>query len=173
MTLSATGAKVARNTVLIQARVEIENNGHIRLAPQRWDLRLLSVVPARGLPIEAIAQHAINRFDDWPELIASAPAYANNELRFSALRHFRGGGDYQVEPGERDARIFDVLVSCDIRTARLTVAVRKPHEWMEAAERPGGWWWRDRMLIGLGELCAERIGTVQSFERSGAVRNSN
>ncbi len=162
--ISAIGVRLNENAVLVQARVEIENSGQILLEPQEWEVRLLSVVPSRSFPLDAAIQDARDHYDQWPERIAGAPAYFDNELQWSALRRFNGPAEHEIEPGERDIRIFDMLVPCTVATANLTIALRKPRpQWWRPAEPPEGWWWKDRLLIGLSGLCAGEAGVVRAL----------
>jgi len=164
--ISATGVRIDARTALVQARVLIENSGQILLEPQTLDVRLLSVVPHRGVSPAALSDHAAARISEWPAEIDGNPAYSGSELQWNGIRQFVAPATQEIEPGERDVRVIDMVVSCDVRVARLTVQVRKPSpEWWQwwLNEPEGGWWWKDRMLIGLGRLCRGQVGVVRTL----------
>lgn len=164
--LGAIGVRLDPATALIQARVAVENSGQILLVPQVLDMRLLSVVPYAGPPLAELAADAAAHPSAWPEQVANAPAYAGSELRWSGLRQFRVPAAQEIEPGERDVRIVDMIVPCTIRTAQLTVQLRKPSpSWWQwwLSEPEGGWWWNNRLLIGLDRLCEGEVGAVRTL----------
>jgi hypothetical protein len=63
-------------------------------------------------------------------------------------------------------RIVDMVLPCTVRTALLSVQLRKPSpswwQWWQN-EPAGGWWWNDRLLIALGPLCESEIGAVRAL----------
>lgn len=164
--ISATGVRLDGNRALIQARIAVENTGQILLKPQTLDVRLLSVIPHRGLPLAAVAQDAMDHIDQWPAELVGAPAYAGSELQWNGLRQFRAPAVQEIEPGERDVRVIDMVVPCTVGAAKLTVQLRKPSpEWWQwwLSEPEGGWWWKDRMLISLRALCGSEVGVVRTL----------
>ena len=166
--LSATGVRLDERTALIQARVEVENSGHVVLRPPQWDVRLLSIVPSLGAPSAAAAAHARRGVALWPDQLAGAWAYYNGEMRWTVIRQFLGPAVLEIEPGERDVKTFDIFVSCELVAARLTVALRKPDPaWWQRSAPEGGWWWSDRLTFGLADVCAAPIGTVHWLEPEG------
>lgn len=164
VSISATGIKLDAGTVLIQGRVAVENTGQILLEPQMLDVRLLSVIPHGGASAADLALHARSSLDQWPAELGGLPAYNGGELQWYGLRQFRAPANQEVEPGETDVRMIDMVVACDVQVAKLTVQLRKPSPaWWQwwLSEPEGGWWWKDRIVINLVPLCASEIGTVR------------
>jgi len=59
-----------------------------------------------------------------------------------------------------------MVIPCGVEVARLTVQLRKPSPlWWQGwlTEPEGGWWWKDRMLIGLRSLCRGPVGVVRTL----------
>jgi hypothetical protein len=161
--LTAKGVRLDERTALVQARVEIENTGHVVLRPPEWDVRLLAIVPTLGAPVGPAAAHARRGFDRWPEQFGSANGYYNGELRWTPIRRFHGPAILEIEPGERDVKTFDILVSCELRSGRLTAALRKPSlPWWLGGDT-GPWWWSDRLMFSLRNVCEGEIGDVREL----------
>lgn len=165
--IAAKGVRLSGNLALVEAHVAIRNAGQIVLSPREWDVRLLAVVPGYSTPIRAAAADAARDFQAWPDQLEGKPAYFRNELQWTSLRRYSGPAEHEVEPGERDVRTFDFVVPCDVKAAKLTVALRKPEpNWWQSAEAGREWWWKDRLLIGLTGLCDSKAGTVAALGES-------
>lgn len=163
--LDLAGARLDDEAVLIQAKVTIHNRGQILLKPAQWDVQLLGLVPAGGLPVGAAVEAGARFPEEWPSLIGSDAIYsAEGEARWRGLRRYARRADLEVEPGEKDVKLFDFLLPCTVKSAVVSVRLRKPPPtFMWEREPEEGRWWRDRGLVGLAELCAGRPGTVAAL----------
>jgi hypothetical protein len=160
--LEVAGAKLAEGIVLVEVKVTVHNRGQVLVRPARWDVQLLSVAPANGLPVAGAVEAGARMPQGWPKAIGGQPLYsAEGEARWRGLRRYDQPADLEVEPGEKDVKMFDFLIPCSIDAAVVSVRLRKPPPaliWEREDE--GGRWWRDRSLIGLTELCGGETGTV-------------
>jgi hypothetical protein len=163
--LRVAGARLEGDAVLVEAKVTIQNRGQILLRPADWDVQLLAVAPANGLPVEAAVAAGVGLPSAWPARIGSDPLYsAEGEARWRGLRRYAERADLEVEPGEKDVKMFDFLIPCTVRAAVVSVRLRKPPPtFVWESEPEGGRWWRDRSLIGLAGLCAGATGTVAAL----------
>ncbi|MEA2998856.1 MAG: hypothetical protein QOK17_689 [Sphingomonadales bacterium] len=157
--LEARGVHLQAGLALVALRIDIKNGGSTVLHAAQWDVRLLSIVPTK-LPLSSLA--ALGR-DEWPE---SENAYYDQELRWDVLRAFRGSDDHAVEPGESDIKAMDFIVPCTYPVLRATAALKRPQargreERLERTfneDTSDDWWWKDRALIDLQELCRKPVG---------------
>jgi hypothetical protein len=163
--LDVAGARLEGDAVLVEAKVTIHNRGQILLKPAQWDVQLLGLVPANGLPVAAAVEAGGRLPEEWPALIDAQPLYsAEGEARWRGLRRYFERADLEVEPGEKDVKMFDFLIPCTIGAAVVSVRLRKPPPtFMWEREPEGGRWWRDRGLVGLAALCAGPPGTVAAL----------
>lgn len=160
--LDVAGAKLVEGAVLVEAKVTIHNRGQVLIEPATWDVQLLSVAPANGLPVAGAVEAGARLPEGWPKAIDGQPLYsAEGEARWRGLRRYHQPADLEVEPGEKDVKMFDFLIPCSVDAAVVSVRLRKPPPaliWEREDE--GGRWWRDRSLVGLAELCGSETGTV-------------
>ncbi len=171
LALSADGVRVTDELALVHLRIEIKNVGFIALKAENWVVRLLSIVPT-DLPLDRIASDA--GWDKWPATIKVRRAdggiedrlvYYEQELLWRTERNFEGWDRHEIEPGETDAKTMDFLIPCTGKVMRATVAVQKDAAWNWGAfkrlpyrEPQREWWWRDRINLNLGALCAKPVG---------------
>ncbi|QLC25886.1 hypothetical protein HFP57_13195 [Parasphingopyxis algicola] len=193
--LEVTAVRLDENHALIEAKVIVENAGHTLLELERWDVRLLSVLPntlclldivalppeywprtlwrpwiyfeptaTAQYPADCLRSDPVPRFyPQRPGIYQAARGFANqSELRFDRVRRFSGIAEHDIEPGERDIRIFDFVVRCDLEVARISATVQ---------ETDGAWqglfgrneenlWWKNRVLVSLADVCDGDIGAL-------------
>ena len=167
--IKADGVRMPGDVVLVQLRIEIRNVGHTLLRARDWDVRLQAIYPS-DLPLAPLAGMQLNH---WPSAVGNYRAYDKQALQWPTISRFRGQDLHEVEPGEADLKVVDFVVSCKSdKVIRATAALKKLDtrwDWPSVRKRirfesQDELWWKERMLIDLGRLCASPQGTAAELK---------
>lgn len=153
--LEVVGLKVAPDAVALEARFTMTNLGSTLLEVGESDVRLQQM-NVDSLPVARLL--SLKR-EEFPELLDGKDAYDDGVLMWPTIKWFRGGGERDVEPGETDLRVADMMASCRDTALRVLFQMRRPgtdHVWS------------DQATVGLSELCAKPVGGKQVWSNTAA-----